>query len=62
MNNKATNVLRRDRDRTSSAILGAATEPFLERGYAAVPVSLIAKHANVIKVLIYRYFGANWSL
>lgn len=56
MKNKATDVLRRDRDRTSGAILSAATELFLERGYAAVPISLIAKQANVTKSLIYHYF------
>lgn len=50
-------VRQRDRDRTSGAILSAATALFLERGYAAVPISLIAKQANVTKSLIYHYFG-----
>jgi TetR/AcrR family transcriptional regulator len=57
MKEKATDILRRDRDRTSGAILSTATELFLERGYAAVPISLIAKQANVTKSLIYHYFG-----
>jgi len=57
MNDKATEVPQRDRDRTSGVILSAATELFLERGYAAVPISLIAKQANVTKSLIYHYFG-----
>jgi len=57
MKDKVTDVLRRDRERTSGAILSTATELFLERGYAAVPISLIAKQANVTKSLIYHYFG-----
>lgn len=57
MSNRATDTSQRDRDRTSGAILSAATELFLERGYAAIPISLIAKQANVTKSLIYHYFG-----
>ena len=57
MNDKATDTPQRDRDRTSGAILSTATELFLERGYSAVPISLIAKQANVTKSLIYHYFG-----
>jgi len=47
----------RDRERTSGAILRAATELFLERGYAAVPLSLVAERAEVTKSLIHHYFG-----
>ena len=57
MSKKAAPTLQRDRDKTSGAILSTATELFLERGYAAVPVSLIARQANVTKSLIYHYFG-----
>ena len=57
MSNRATDTSQRDRDRTSGAILSAATELFLDRGYAAIPISLIAKQANVTKSLIYHYFG-----
>ena len=47
----------RDRERTAGAILEAATELFLERGYAAVPLSLVAERAKVTKSLIHHYFG-----
>ena len=57
MNDTAKNYLQRDRERTSGVILKIATELFFERGYAAVPVSLIARQANVTKSLIYHYFG-----
>jgi TetR/AcrR family transcriptional regulator len=62
MNNTAKNYPQRDRERTSGAILKIATELFFERGYAAVPISLIARQANVTKSLIYHYFGDKRSL
>ena len=62
MSDKKTDTPQRDRDKTSGAILSTATELFLERGYSAVPISLIAKQANVTKSLIYHYFGDKRSL
>lgn len=57
MNDKTENYRQRDRERTSGTILKIATVLFFERGYAAVPISLIAKQADVTKSLIYHYFG-----
>jgi AcrR family transcriptional regulator len=62
MNDEATNYRQRDRERTSGTILKIATELFFERGYAAVPISLIAKQASVTKSLIYHYFGDKQGL
>ncbi|MFK7916009.1 MAG: TetR/AcrR family transcriptional regulator, partial [Pseudomonadales bacterium] len=53
---------KRDRDKTSRAILNAATTLFLERGYAAVSLSLIAKQAGVTKSLLHHYFGDKQGL
>lgn len=57
MNDKPNNPQKRDREKTSGAILTIATKLFLQRGYAAVPISLIAEEAKVTKSLIYHYFG-----
>ncbi|MFZ8914460.1 MAG: TetR/AcrR family transcriptional regulator [Gammaproteobacteria bacterium] len=48
---------KRSRERTCARILETATELFLERGYAAVPLSLIATQAGVTKSLLHHYFG-----
>ncbi len=57
MKDKAHTPQKRDRDKTSGAILSTATTLFLERGYAAVSLSLIAKEAGVTKSLLHHYFG-----
>ena len=62
MNSETNHNPQRDRARTSAVILAAATELFLERGYAAVPISLIAKQVNVTKSLIHHHFGDKHGL
>jgi TetR/AcrR family transcriptional regulator len=60
--NKAKTLQKRDRDKTSGAILSTATALFLEQGYAAVSLSLIAKQAGVTKSLLHHYFGDKQGL
>lgn len=62
MNDKSSVLRKRDRDKTSGAILSTATALFLERGYAAVSLSLIAKQAGVTKSLLHHYFGDKQGL
>jgi len=62
MENTASSPQKRDRDKTSGAILSTATKLFLERGYAAVSLSLIAKQAGVTKSLLHHYFGDKHGL
>jgi len=62
VNNKAKTLQKRDRDKTSGAILSTATTLFLEHGYAAVSLSLIAKQAGVTKSLLHHYFGDKQGL
>ena len=62
MKNKAQTLRKRDRDKTSGAILSTATTLFLEHGYAAVSLSLIAKQAGVTKSLLHHYFGDKQGL
>lgn len=50
-------VKKRDRERTKSKILKAVGEVIEQHGTEKVGVNLIARHAGVNKVLIYRYFG-----
>ncbi len=62
MKNKAQTLQKRDRDKTAGAILNSATTLFLEHGYAAVSLSLIAKQAGVTKSLLHHYFGDKQGL
>ncbi len=50
-------VKKRDRERTKGKILKAVGEVIEQHGTEKVGVNLIARHAGVNKVLIYRYFG-----
>jgi AcrR family transcriptional regulator len=52
-----TKVKKRDRERTKGKILKAVGEVIEQHGTEKVGVNLIARHAGVNKVLIYRYFG-----
>jgi AcrR family transcriptional regulator len=47
----------RDPDRTRRAILDAATDEFVEKGFAGASVNEIAERANVNKRMLYHYFG-----
>ncbi len=44
------------------AILTAATEVFLERGFGAASMDLIARRAGVSKVTVYKHFGGKEAL
>lgn len=57
MKDEARSHQQRDREKTSGTILSTATALFLERGYDAVSLSLIAKQAGVTKSLLHHYFG-----
>lgn len=52
----------RDPDATRAAILEAAEEIFLEKGFGATPISAIAKRAGITKSLIHHYFGSKDGL
>ena len=62
MKDKAPSPQKRNRNKTTGAILSTATTLFLERGYAAVSLSLIAKQAGVTKSLLHHYFGDKQGL
>jgi AcrR family transcriptional regulator len=47
----------RDPDKTRRAILDAATEEFIAKGFAGASVNEIADRANVNKRMLYHYFG-----
>jgi len=47
----------RDPDRTRRAILDAATDEFVAKGFAGASVNEIAERANVNKRMLYHYFG-----
>lgn len=53
---------RRDRQRTSRAILRAATSCFAESGYDAATTRSIAERAGLSEGLIHRYFGGKQGL
>jgi AcrR family transcriptional regulator len=52
----------RDAERTSAAILAAATREFAERGYGGARVDAIAARANINKRMLYHYFGGKDAL
>jgi AcrR family transcriptional regulator len=52
----------RDAERTSTAILAAATKEFAERGYGGARVDAIAARANINKRMLYHYFGGKDAL
>lgn len=62
MNSKAQEPQKRDRDKTTRAILTTAKKLFSERGYDAVSLSLISKEAGVTKSLLHHYFGDKQGL
>lgn len=52
----------RDPERTSQAILAAATREFAERGYGGARIDAIAERANINKRMLYHYFGGKDAL
>lgn len=55
-------TVRRDAEATRSAILEAASELFVERGFAATSISAIARRAGVTKSLVHHHFGSKEQL
>ncbi len=53
---------RNDPESTRNAIINAAEQIFVERGFAATPMSAIAKNAGVTKSLIHHHFGSKKDL
>jgi len=51
-----------DAERTRLSILSAATEVFIEKGFAGSSLSVIAKAAGVTKSLIHHHFGSKQGL
>ena len=54
--------VRRNPERTSAAILAAATHEFATKGYGGAAVNEIARRAEVNKRMIYHYFGNKEAL
>lgn len=52
----------RDPERTSAAILAAATKEFAERGYGGARIDAIAARADINKRMLYHYFGGKDAL
>lgn len=52
----------RDPEATRAAILDAAEDVFLQRGYAAAPLSEIARKAGVTKSLLHHHFESKQNL
>jgi AcrR family transcriptional regulator len=52
----------RDPERTSAAILAAATREFAENGYGGARINEIAARADVNKRMLYHYFGGKDAL
>lgn len=56
------NARARDPEATRAAILEAAEDVFLQRGYAAAPLSEIARKAGVTKSLLHHHFNSKQNL
>ena len=56
------NAHHRDPEATRAAILDAAEEVFLAKGYGAAAMSEIADHAGVTKSLLHHHFGSKDGL
>ena len=52
----------RDPERTSAAILEAATREFTEKGYSGARIDAIAARAKINKRMLYHYFGDKEAL
>jgi AcrR family transcriptional regulator len=52
----------RDPERTSAAVLAAATGEFKDKGFAGARVDVIARRAGVNKRMLYHYFGSKEDL
>jgi AcrR family transcriptional regulator len=52
----------RDPERTSAAILAAATQEFTEKGYGGARIDAIAQRSGANKRMIYHYFGGKEDL
>ena len=52
----------RDPERTSAAILAAATQEFTDKGYGGARIDAIAARARANKRMIYHYFGSKERL
>lgn len=59
---KEPRIKQRDPERTSQAILAAATKEFAERGYGGARIDAIAERANINKRMLYHYFGGKDAL
>jgi AcrR family transcriptional regulator len=57
IDNKPRTPGQRDPERTRRAIIEAATEEFVAKGFAGASVNEIADKANVNKRMLYHYFG-----
>ena len=56
------NAQKRDAEATKNALLDAAEEVFLEKGYGDTAISAIAKKAGITKSMIHHYFGSKSGL
>ncbi|MGD9159572.1 MAG: TetR/AcrR family transcriptional regulator [Desulfobacteraceae bacterium] len=56
------NAQKRDADVTKKALLDAAEELFLEKGYGDTATSEISKKAGITKSMIHHYFGSKSGL
>lgn len=52
----------RDPEATKAAILDAAEQRFLKKGFGATAISEIAKKAGITKSLVHHYFGSKQGL
>lgn len=57
-----TNVTSRDPEQTRQRILGAASDLFVDKGFAGVTLREVAQHSGVTKSLIHHHFGSKEAL